>query len=39
MVFTANAGLVREDAFIPSHFKHPERRQEETPKFNLQVQL
>ena len=30
MVFTANAGLVREDAFIPSHFKHPERRQEET---------
>ena len=26
MVFTANAGLVREDAFIPSHFKHPERR-------------
>ena len=30
MVFTANAGLVREDAFIPSHFKHPDRRQEET---------
>ena len=30
MVFTANAGLVREDAFIPSHFKHPERHWEET---------
>jgi len=30
MVFTANAGLVREDAFIPSHFKHPERHREET---------
>jgi N-dimethylarginine dimethylaminohydrolase len=29
MVFTANAGLVREDSFIPSHFQHPERRGEE----------
>jgi N-dimethylarginine dimethylaminohydrolase len=30
MVFTANAGLVREGSFIPSHFQHPERRPEET---------
>ncbi|MBT3922771.1 MAG: amidinotransferase [Nitrospina sp.] len=29
MVFTANAGLVRENAFIPSHFQHSERRPEE----------
>ncbi len=30
MVFTANAGLVRKDVFIPSQFKHPERHREET---------
>ncbi len=30
MVFTANAGLVRKELFIPSHFQHLERRQEET---------
>jgi N-dimethylarginine dimethylaminohydrolase len=30
MVFTANAGLIRNDAFIPSHFQHLERRREET---------
>ena len=30
MVFTANAGLVREDSFIPSHFQYLERRREET---------
>lgn len=28
MVFTANAGLVYGDIFIPSHFRHPERRGE-----------
>jgi N-dimethylarginine dimethylaminohydrolase len=30
LVFTANAGLVNGDQFIPSHFRHPER-QPETP--------
>lgn len=29
MVFTANAGLVKKDIFIPSHFQYPERRGEE----------
>ncbi len=29
MVFTANAGLVKENAFIPSRFQYPERRPEE----------
>ena len=29
MVFTANAGLVRDKAFIVSRFKHPERQSEE----------
>ncbi|MBI5420415.1 MAG: amidinotransferase [Deltaproteobacteria bacterium] len=28
LVFTANAGLVRRGTFIPSHFRHPERRGE-----------
>lgn len=28
LVFTANAGLVHGDIFIPSHFRHPERRGE-----------
>ena len=32
LVFTANAGLVSGDAFVPSHFRHPER-QPETPVF------
>lgn len=32
MVFTANAGLVHQSRFIPSHFRHPER-QGETPFF------
>ncbi|MDH5552460.1 MAG: arginine deiminase-related protein [Nitrosomonas sp.] len=30
MVFTANAGLVKGNSFIPSHFRHPERCPEET---------
>jgi N-dimethylarginine dimethylaminohydrolase len=30
LVFTANAGLVNGDQFVPSHFRHPER-QPETP--------
>jgi len=30
LVFTANAGLVNGDQFVPSHFRHPER-QAETP--------
>ena len=30
MVFTANAGLVKENTFIPSRFQYPERRPEET---------
>jgi arginine dihydrolase len=29
MVFTANAGLVKENSFIPSRFQYPERRPEE----------
>lgn len=29
MVFTANAGLVKGNSYIPSHFRHPERRPEE----------
>lgn len=29
LVFTANAGLVHRDAFVPSRFRHPERRAEE----------
>ena len=29
LVFTANAGLMIEDRFIPTRFKHEERRQEE----------
>jgi N-dimethylarginine dimethylaminohydrolase len=28
LVFTANAGLVSGDRFIPSHFRHPERQPE-----------
>lgn len=32
LVFTANAGLVHGDTFLPSHFRHPERRAE-TPAF------
>lgn len=28
LVFTANAGLVSGDAFVPSHFRHPERQPE-----------
>jgi N-dimethylarginine dimethylaminohydrolase len=32
LVFTANAGLVSGSAFVPSHFRHPER-QPETPVF------
>ena len=32
MVFTANAGIVHGDRFIPSHFRNPER-QGETPIF------
>jgi len=32
LVFTANAGLVSGDRFVPSHFRHPER-QPETPVF------
>ena len=32
LVFTANAGLVSGKAFVPSHFRHPER-QPETPVF------
>jgi N-dimethylarginine dimethylaminohydrolase len=32
LVFTANAGLVDHDLFVPSHFRHPER-QPETPVF------
>jgi N-dimethylarginine dimethylaminohydrolase len=32
LVFTANAGLVSGDVFVPSHFRHPER-QPETPVF------
>lgn len=32
MVFTANAGVVHRDRFIPSHFRHKER-QGETPFF------
>jgi N-dimethylarginine dimethylaminohydrolase len=32
LVFTANAGLVSGDLFMPSHFRHPER-QPETPVF------
>jgi arginine dihydrolase len=30
LVFTANAGLVNGDQFVPSHFRHPER-EPETP--------
>jgi N-dimethylarginine dimethylaminohydrolase len=30
LVFTANAGLVNDGQFVPSHFRHPER-QAETP--------
>jgi N-dimethylarginine dimethylaminohydrolase len=30
LVFTANAGVVNGDQFVPSHFRHPER-QPETP--------
>jgi len=30
MVFTANAGIVRGRTFIPSHFRFPERRAEES---------
>ena len=33
LVFTANAGLVSGNAFMPSHFRHPER-QPETPVFS-----
>ncbi len=29
LVFTANAGLVRGNTFVPSRFRHPERRGEE----------
>jgi N-dimethylarginine dimethylaminohydrolase len=29
MVFTANAGLVQDDIFVPSRFRHPERAGEE----------
>jgi N-dimethylarginine dimethylaminohydrolase len=32
MVFTANAGLVHQNRFFPSHFRHPQRRGE-TPLF------
>ncbi|MBE0569019.1 MAG: amidinotransferase [Deltaproteobacteria bacterium] len=32
LVFTANAGLVHGNTFVPSHFRHPERR-EEAPVF------
>ena len=32
LVFTANAGLVNRERFVPSHFRHPER-QPETPVF------
>jgi N-dimethylarginine dimethylaminohydrolase len=32
LVFTANAGCVRRDVFVPSNFRHPER-QRETPIF------
>ena len=32
LVFTANAGLVSDSTFMPSHFRHPER-QPETPVF------
>ena len=32
LVFTANAGVVSGDRFVPSHFRHPER-QPETPVF------
>lgn len=32
MVFTANAGLVHRARFLPSHFRHPQRRGE-TPLF------
>lgn len=28
LVFTANAGIVNGDQFVPSHFRHPERRPE-----------
>jgi N-dimethylarginine dimethylaminohydrolase len=28
LVFTANAGLVNGDRFVPSHFRHPERQPE-----------
>jgi N-dimethylarginine dimethylaminohydrolase len=28
LVFTANAGIVSGDLFVPSHFRHPERRPE-----------
>jgi N-dimethylarginine dimethylaminohydrolase len=28
LVFTANAGVVNGDQFVPSHFRHPERRPE-----------
>lgn len=28
LVFTANAGLVNGDQFVPSHFRHPERQPE-----------
>ena len=30
LVFTANAGIVRGDVFVPSRFRHPERRGEVT---------
>lgn len=29
MVFTANAGLVKDHTFIPAHFRHPQRQGEE----------
>src|SRR4051812_33583400 len=32
MVFAANAGVVENKTFIPSHFRYPER-QKETPAF------
>ena len=32
LVFTANAGLINGQRFVPSHFRHPER-QPETPVF------
>jgi N-dimethylarginine dimethylaminohydrolase len=32
LVFTANAGIVSGDTFVPSHFRHPER-QPETDRF------